>query len=86
MIVRVASLNSKVEIASAIILLPSPPSASLCQVSRHICRRHAVLDLGVGDGAVLLPKMQPQLTLVTEVQVAFFTLTKKKKKKKRVTF
>lgn len=40
-------------------LFPSPSSACLCQVSGHVCRRHAVLDLGVSDGAVLLSKMQP---------------------------
>lgn len=63
-------------------LLPSPPppSAGLCQVSGHVRRGHAVLDLGVGDGAVLLSKVQPQLTLVAEVQVAFFTLKIKNKK------
>lgn len=33
-----------------------------------------VLSLGVGDGAVLLSEVKPQLTFVSEVQVAFFTL------------
>jgi len=53
-------------------------SASLRQVGGHVRRRHAVLDLGVGDGAVLLPQMQPQLALVAEVQVAFLALKKRK--------
>ena len=37
----------------------------------------AVLDLGVGDGPVLLPEVQPQLALVAEVQVAFLTLQRR---------
>lgn len=55
-------------------LSPSFSSACLCQVSGHVCRGHTVLDLCVGDGAVLLSQMQPELTLVAEVQVAFFTM------------
>lgn len=58
-------------------LLRSSGSACFCQVGGHVCRGHAVLDLCVSDGAVLLSEMQPQLTLVAEVQVAFFTLKKK---------
>lgn len=42
----------------------------------------AVLGLGVGDGAVLLAEVQPELTLVSEVEVTFFTLWQEKKKKK----
>lgn len=61
-------------------LFPSSRSACLCQVSRHV-RRHAVLDLGVSDGAVLLSEMQTELTLVAEVQVAFLTLKRTKKNK-----
>lgn len=49
-------------------------SACLRQVSGHVDRGDTVLDLGVGDGAMLLSKMQTELTLVAEVQVAFFTM------------
>lgn len=55
-------------------LLRSPGSACFRQVGGHVCRGHAVLDLRVGDGAVLLSEMQPELTLVAEVQVAFFAV------------
>lgn len=55
-------------------LFPSSSSARLRQVSGHVRRRHTVLDLCVSDGTVLLSKMQPQLTLVAEVQVAFLTM------------
>lgn len=67
--------------------LSPPDSARRGQVGGHVARRHAVLDLCVGDGAVLLPQMQPKLTLVAEVQVAFLTLKggRKKKKKKSVS-
>lgn len=51
-------------------------SARLGQVRGHVGRGHPVLDLGVRDGAVFLAKVQPQLTLVAEVQVAFLTLRK----------
>ena len=43
----------------------------------------AILSLGVGDCAVLLSEMKPQLTLVSEVEVTFFTL---KRKTKRINF
>lgn len=33
-----------------------------------------ILSLGVGDCAVLLPQVKPQLTLVSEVEVTFFTM------------
>lgn len=36
-----------------------------------------VADLGVGDGAVFLPQMETQLTLVAEVDVALVTLNKR---------
>lgn len=56
-------------------------SAHLGQVSGHVRRRrHAILDLGVGDGAVLLSQVQPQLTLVAEVQVAFLTLEEERER------
>lgn len=59
-------------------------SAHLRQVGGHVRRRrHAVLDLGVGDGAVLLSQVQPELTLVAEVQVAFLTLEEDRRKRRR---
>lgn len=61
----------------------SPPDSARRGRCGHVARRHAVLDLGVGDGAVLLPQMQPKLTLVAEVQVAFLTLKGGRKKKKK---
>lgn len=83
MIVRVAFLSIPRSRLLPPNLLPLfPLLAGFGQVGGHIHRGHAVLDLGVGDGAVLLSKMQPQLTLVTEVQVAFFTLVGRKKRKK----
>lgn len=36
-----------------------------------------ILGLGVCDGAVLLSEVKPQLTLVSEVEVTFFTLRQK---------
>lgn len=35
--------------------------------------QNLVADLGVGDRAVLLSQMEPQLALMTEVQVTFLT-------------
>lgn len=46
----------------------------LVDVAWQVCSGHAVLNLGVGDGSVLLPKVQSQLTLVAKVQVAFLTM------------
>lgn len=37
-----------------------------------ICQ-NLVADLGVGDGAVFLSQVKPQLALMTEVQVTFLT-------------
>lgn len=34
---------------------------------------HLVANLGVGDGTMLLPQVQPQLALVPEVQVTLLT-------------
>lgn len=45
----------------------------------HVAGRPTILRLCVGDGAVLLPQMQPQLALVSEVQVTFFTLQRRAK-------
>jgi len=52
-------------------------SAGLHQACEHVARGPAVLSLGVGDRAVLLPQMKPQLTLVSEVEVTFLTLRKR---------
>lgn len=49
-------------------------SAGLHQACEHVARGPAVLSLGVGDRAVLLPQMKPQLTLVSEVEVTFLTM------------
>lgn len=64
-------------------------SAGAQQPCDEVAGSPTVLSLGVGDGAVLLSEVKPQLTLVSEVEVAFFTLRKKKKKKGeqfRITF
>lgn len=53
-------------------------SAGLGQI-RQICCGHAVLDLGVGDGTMLLSQVQPKLALMAKVQVAFLTLQNKHK-------
>lgn len=63
------------------LLLGNPwPSASLGELRRHLVGRDAVLHLGVCDGPVLLPQVQPQLAFVAEVQVALLTLQSKKSK------
>lgn len=51
--------------------------AGLGQI-RHICCGHTVLDLGVGNGTVLLSQVQPKLALMAKVQVAFLTLQNEK--------
>lgn len=51
-----------------------PGSAGLGQANNQVGGSPAVLSLGVGDGTVLLSEVKPQLTLVSEVQVTFFTL------------
>lgn len=59
------------------LLLGNPrPSASLGELRRHLARRDAVLHLGVGDGPVLLPQVEPQLAFVAEVQVALLTMVR----------
>lgn len=63
------------------LLLGNPwPSASLGELWRHLVGRDAVLHLGVCDGPVLLPQVQPQLAFVAEVQVALLTLQSKKQR------
>lgn len=55
-------------------------SAGLGQI-RQICCGDTVLDLGIGDGTVLLSQVQPKLALMAKVQVTFLTLQNKNKKK-----
>lgn len=50
------------------------PSAGFGELGRHLAGRDAVLHLGVGDGPVLLPQVEPQLAFVAEMQVALLTL------------
>ena len=52
-------------------------SAGVHQACDDVAGGPAVLSLGVGDRAVLLPQVKPQLTLVSEVEVTFFTLWKR---------
>lgn len=54
-------------------------SADLGQIWQ-ICCGHTVLDLGVGDGTVLLSQVQPKLALMAKVQVAFLTLQSRQNK------
>lgn len=49
-------------------------SAGVRQACKDVARRPAILSLGVSDGPVLLSQVKPQLTLVSEVEVTFFTL------------
>lgn len=49
-------------------------SAGADQACDDVAGSPAILSLGVGDGTVLLSQVKPQLTLVSEVEVAFFTL------------
>lgn len=60
---------------------PSVHLAGLGQANEHVRVRPAVLSLGVGDRAVLLTEMQPQLALVAKVKVTFLALKKKKNKR-----
>lgn len=65
------------------LLLGNPrPSARLGELWRHLVGRDAVLHLGVCDGPVLLPQVQPQLAFVAEVQVALLTLQSRKQRHK----
>lgn len=54
-------------------------SAGAHQACGDVTDAPAILSLGVGDGAVLLTEVQPQLALVSEVEVTLFTLRKRKK-------
>ncbi len=55
-------------------------SAGGQQACDEVAGSPAVLSLGVSDGAVLLSQVKPQLTFVSEVEVAFFTLKGGKRK------
>lgn len=63
-------------------------SAGVHQACDDVAGSPAILSLGVSDRAVLLSEVKPQLTLVSEVEVTFFTLRGEKKKEKsfRITF
>lgn len=54
-------------------------SAGVYQACHDVAGSPAILSLGVGNGAVLLSEMESQLTLVSEVEVTFFTLRKRRK-------
>lgn len=49
-------------------------SAGFGELRGQVGGRHAVLHLGVGDGAMLLAQVKTQLAFVTEMQVALLTL------------
>lgn len=49
-------------------------SAGVHQARQEVAGSPAILSLGVSDGAVLLSEMESQLTLVSEVEVTFFTM------------
>lgn len=49
-------------------------SAGANEARDDVAGSPAILSLGVGDGAVLLSEVKPQLTLVSEVEVTFFTM------------
>ena len=53
-------------------------SAGVHQACGDVAEAPAILSLGVGDGAVLLTEVKPQLTLVAEMEVTFFTLRRKR--------
>lgn len=64
----------------------SRTSAGAGQARQRVAGGPAELSLGVGDGAVLLTEVEPQLTLVSEVEVAFFTLRTKRGESLKGTF
>lgn len=49
-------------------------SAGADQACNDVAGSPAILSLGISDGAVLLSEVKPQLTLVSEVEVTFFTM------------
>lgn len=60
---------------------PAANSGGVHRAGDHVAGRPAVLSLGVCNGAVFLSEMKPELTLVSEVEVTFFTLQKEHNKK-----
>lgn len=52
-------------------------SAGVHQACDDVAGSPAILSLGICDRAVLLSEVKPQLTLVSEVKVTFFTLEEK---------
>lgn len=55
-------------------------SAGVGQACGDVSQAPAILSLRVGDGAVLLTEVKPELTLVSEMEVTLFTLKSKTKK------
>lgn len=53
-------------------------SAGVHQACGDVSKAPAILSLCVGDRAVLLTEVKPQLTLVSEMKVTFFTLKRKR--------
>lgn len=51
-------------------------SAGFGELRRQISGGHAVLHLGVGDGAVLLAQVKTELTFVTEMQVTLLAMVR----------
>lgn len=49
-------------------------SAGFGELRGQVSGGHAILHLGVGDGAVLLAQVKTELTFVTEMQVTLLTL------------
>lgn len=52
-------------------------SAGVHQSCDDVAGSPAILSLGVSDRTMFLSEVKPQLTLVSEVKVTFFTLRKK---------
>lgn len=51
-------------------------SAGFGELRRQVSGRHAVLHLGVGDGAMLLAQVKSQLAFVTKMQVALLAMVR----------
>lgn len=51
-------------------------SAGLGQLRGQVGGGHAVLHLGVGDGAMLLAQVKTQLAFVTEMQVTLLAMVR----------
>lgn len=51
-------------------------SAGFGELRGQVSGRHAVLHLGVGDGAMLLAQMESQLAFVAKVQVTLLTMVR----------